>query len=109
MKPYLSKEPRNKVSENDCLVRLIVTRRGRDARAVPQICFPLIHILICCLRVDQQHTGGAFNQPSSVEDTNATAAHSLDTLGKLLVDRFQLLDLDRSLYFLHVRYKHFER
>lgn len=72
---YLSKEPRNNVTKDDRLVRLVVIRRRRDAGHVPKISLPLVHPVIAAGRVKQEDTGGALDEPPAVDVLDTSLLH----------------------------------
>lgn len=94
---YLSKEPGDEVSKDDCLVCLVVTGRRRNGGEIPQIRFPLIQVSIRGLGVDQDDPWSSFNQPAPVKYTDTAISHGLDGSGQLWDSWLELLDFDSSL------------
>jgi len=68
------KEPCDKVTEYDGLVRFIVVWRGRDPCQVPQIAFPFVELVKLAASVEQNDVGCAFDEPSTIEDFDPTFA-----------------------------------
>ena len=95
---HFSEKPSNKISKNDGLVGFVVTRRRGNRSKVPQVCLPLIQVLVGGLGIHEKHPWGAFDQPSSVKNANATILHGLDGCGELRIGGFQLLDFHSGLW-----------
>jgi len=74
---YLSQEPRDDVAEDDRLVGLVVVGRGWDASKIPKVTLPFVQPGVLTTGVEQDDLGGAFNQPSPIEQDHAFSAHRL--------------------------------
>src|SRR5688500_6718553 len=94
---HLSEEPRDQVAEDDGLVGFVVIWWGWNAGNVPQVRLPLVHELVGRLGVDQKYPWGALNEPTTIEDADATIPHRRNGSCQLRTRRLQLLNLDRSL------------
>ena len=65
---------------------------------MPNIRLPFVQPAIARLGVDEQNARGAFDQPSAIEQTNATLSHPENGLGELRVRRGHLFNLDSCLW-----------
>lgn len=94
---YLSKEPGDKVTEDDCFICFIVTRGRRNGSQIPEVRFPLIQVSIRGFGVNQDDPWSSFNQPAPVKYTDTAISHRLDGSSQLWDGWFELLDFDSSL------------
>ncbi len=90
---YLSQKPRHQVSKYHGFVGLVVPGRGGDTGRVPEVRFPLVEESICTLGVYQDYPRGPLDQPTTVDNINASLFHRLDRRSKDWIRRGQ------SLYF----------
>jgi hypothetical protein len=93
----LSKEPSDQVTEHNCFVGLVIVRRRRDRREIPEVCLPFVQIAICGLGVDQQNPGCTLDKPATIEYSDAAVFHRLDCGSKFRDSWLQLLNLDSGL------------
>ena len=75
---YLAEEPGYKVAKDNGLVRLLVAWGRRDARHVPEISLPLVHVGIGGLGINEQDARGSFYEPASIHYANAALLHGVD-------------------------------
>lgn len=72
---YLAQEPSDQITKDDGLVCLVIAYWGGNAGAVPQISLPLIQVLVGSLGVEEQDSGGALDEPSTIKHTNSPVLH----------------------------------
>ena len=92
----LAKKPSYEVSKDHCFVGLVISWRRGDTSRVPQISLPFIEPLVACLGVDEQDPWGSFNEPSTVDQPNASSLHAGNSFGEFRVCGGQGFDFDGS-------------
>ncbi len=90
-----AEEPRDEVAKHDSLVRLVVVGWARDASEIPQVALPFVKAVVLAAGIEQQDSGCALDQPSSVQRLDALGAHALEGGDHVRVRRFLLLNLHR--------------
>lgn len=95
----LSEKPGDQVAEHNGLVGLLVVVRRRDRRDIPEIRLPLVHVIVCRLRIEEKDPGRALDQPPPVQDPDAAVSHRLDGRSKLGDGGLHGLNLDGRLGF----------
>ncbi len=93
----LPEKPRNEVAKDNGLVGLIVVVGRRDGSSIPQVSFPLVHVAVCRLGVEEEDSGGTLDQPAPIQYANATLLHGLDCRREFGVGGLHLFDLDGRL------------
>lgn len=72
---YLAQEPCHEVSKNHRFICLIISRRRRNPRGVPEISFPLVQPPIASLGVNEKNPWSTFYQPPSIHQPDASRLH----------------------------------
>lgn len=79
---HLAQEPGNEVTKHDGLVGLVIIRRRRDPRQIPQIALPLVQSVVSRPGVKEDDLGSTLDQPSTVDQLDASVPHSLERQGE---------------------------
>lgn len=75
---HFSQEPRNQIPKNDCLIRLMIIRRGRDPSQIPQVALPLVQLAVRRPSIEQNNLRRSFYKPPSIKHLNALLAHVVE-------------------------------
>lgn len=94
---YLAEKPSYQVPEDDGIGCFVVARRGRNRGNVPQIGLPLVCVFVGSFDVDEEDPWCALDQPSPIEDADATVSHGLNGGGKFRDIGLELLDFHSGL------------
>ena len=75
---YLAQKPGDQIPEHDGLVRLMIVRRSRDTRQVPQVAFPFVQLPVCRAGVEQDDLWRTLDEPAAIEHLDALLAHGVE-------------------------------
>jgi hypothetical protein len=91
---YFSQEPSNQVSKNNCFICFLISNRCRYPSHAPQICFPLIQTAPYTSSVKQQHPRSTLNEPSAIQELDATGLHRVYCLLQCFGWRIKCFDFN---------------
>lgn len=91
---YLSQEPSYQVAKNNGFICFLVSNRCRYSCNTPQICFPLIQATPYTSSVKQQHPRSTLNEPSAIQEFDATRLHRFYRLLQRLGGRIKCFDFN---------------
>ena len=94
---HFSQKPGHKVAEDDSFVGFVVIWRRGNAGRGPEVSLPFVKLVVASASVEEKHSGGAIDKPSSVECLDAPLVHRFDGGHHSLVFGLELFNLNSRL------------
>lgn len=79
----LAQEPCHQVTKHHRLICLVIPRRTRNRRGIPEVCFPLVQKSITRSRVNEQYPRRPLDKPSPVYQVDTPCLHVGNCLRQL--------------------------
>jgi hypothetical protein len=79
---YFTEEPCDNVSKDNSFVGLVIVRWRGDTGQVPKIRLPFVQPVVARSRVEQEDSGSTFDEPSTVDELDASLSHGGNGVGE---------------------------